>query len=281
MVTKINKRKSKQTVLQGILQMVRTLMKDFKIFEVSQKTHPEPCQLRRLSARYAIYFVLLEEIHFYQEFIFVCMPFSEDVELSFINKDTPILQIPRQRTLLAGLPFWVYLTEEFLEKYSELIGTLPEVKIEKLKEFAEKTPLEKIRGATREYLEDLMRLLAPFNTQSLFTALEDLEAYWEAPQEISFDFKVAEDLAEYAYALAASSKKVFRGKNWFGIVEEVPENKAILTLYLPVEAVGKKVVIKLKGDIIFEGLLERDKLKLELPLLPNYTFLEEWLEIQI
>jgi len=281
MVSKINKGKSKQSVLRDILKDVRVLMKDFKIFEVSKKTSPEPYQLRRLSATYPLYFVLLEKTQFYQEFIYMCMPFSEDIELSFINKDTPMLQIPRQRTLIAGLPFWVYLTEEFLEKYTELIGTLPQGNIEKFKEFAENTPLEKITGTTKEYLEDLMRLLAPFNTASLFTALEDLEAYWEAPQEISFDFKAAEDLAEYAYALAASSKKVFRGKNWFGIVEESPENKAILTLYLPVEAVGKKVVIKLKGHLLFEGLLEKDKLKIELPLLPNYTFLEEHLEVQI
>jgi len=279
MIAKIKMRK-KQAVLKDLLKDVRLLMKDFKVLEAERKTSPEVCQLRRLSSTYPLYFVLLEKTQFYQEFIFVCMPFTEDVELAF-SKNTPLLRLNRQRTLLAGLPFWVYLSEEFLEKYSELIGTLPEAKVEKLKEFTESTSLEKITGTTKEYLEDIMRLLAPFNTQSLFTALEDLEAYWEAPQEISFDFKACEDLAEYAYALAASSKKVFRGKNWFGIVEEASENKAILTLYLPIEAVGKKAVIKLKGQVLFEGLIEKDKLKIELPLLPNYTFLEDHLEIQI
>jgi len=281
MIAKIDKRKSKKALLQEILQMVRTLMKDFKIFETEKKSSPKLYQLRRFSSSYPLYFLLLEETYFYQDKIFTCMVFSEDVELSFINETTPLLRIPKKKTVIAGLPFWIYLTEEFLEKYSENLTRLPEEKIEKLQKYIENHPIDKIGGTTKEYISDLMRLLAPFNTQSLFTALEDLEAYWEAPQEISFDFKACEDLASYAYALAASSKKVFRGKNWFGIVEEAPENKAILTLYLPIEAVGKKAVIKLKGQVLFEGLIEKDKLKIELPLLPNYTFLEDHLEIQI
>jgi len=281
MIAKINRRKTERSLLQEILKDVRSLMKDFKVFETEKKSFPELCQLRRLCCTYPLYFVLLDKTQFYQEFIYICMPFSEDVELSFINENTPLLQIPKKKTIIAGLPFWIYLTEEFLEKYSEAIAKLPDEKIEKLQKFVENTPLDKIGGTTKEYIKDLMHLLAPYNTASLFTALEDLEAYWEAPQEISFDFKAAEALTEYAYALAASSKKVFRGKNWFGIVEEAPENKAILTLYLPVEAVGKKAVIKLKGQVLFEGLLEKDKLKIELPLWPNYTFLEEHLEIQV
>jgi len=281
MIAKINKRKSKKALLQKTLQMVKNLMKDFKVFETEKKSFPEPHQLRRLRCTYPLYFVLLDKTQFHQEFIYVCMPFSEDIELSFINEDTPVLQLPKRKTIIAGLPFWIYLTEEFLEKYSETIAKLPEEKIERLQKYVENTPFDKIGGATKEYIKDLMHLLAPYNTASFFTALEDLEAYWETPQEISLDLKTTKDLIKYACTLPASPKKALRGKNWFGIVEEVPENKAILTLYLPVDAVGKKAVIKSKGQVLFEGLLERDKLRIEFPLLPNYAFLENNLEIQI
>lgn len=57
--------------------------------------------------------------------------------------------------------------------------------VERLKEFVESTvSLEKISNTTKEYIEDWMKILAPFSTQSLFKALEDPEAYWEAPQVI-------------------------------------------------------------------------------------------------
>jgi hypothetical protein len=124
-----------------------------------------------------------------------------------------------------------------------------------------------------------MKLLAPYNTESILTYLEKLEEYQFAPSvfTISDDLKTYyEKDPHYAFAKAASSKNVHKGKNFFAIVEKIPEVGSKLTLYLPQDYLGQKVTIKVENNVLFEGTLETIKLEFtKLPELADYT---SWLE---
>jgi uncharacterized pyridoxamine 5'-phosphate oxidase family protein len=124
-----------------------------------------------------------------------------------------------------------------------------------------------------------MQRLAPFNTLSLLNYLEKLE---NLPQVIQFPTETfSYEEPSYIYAKAAAEKNVFKGKNYFAIIER-KDSSAQLMLYLPQEYIGKRVVIKLRGEIIFEGEIFTDKLLIEnFPVYLDYSFIEEDLNVEI
>lgn len=248
--------------------------------KLSLTSNPEPPRLgeiRRLEIFPPIYLLLIEEIMFYQESIFKCVVLTEELELGYLG-ETPLIPVENIKTLLVVLPLWVYLLEEFLQKYSTKVGYIDEEKREKIYSYAltRKIPVDTPQG---HYIELVARRLAPYNTESLLAFFETLER--EEPQFIELEERHFEPYEEYRYALAATPKYVLKGPNWFGIVEKL-ENKARLILYLPQSYIGSKIKIKLGKQTLFEGELEGDKLVLEnLPLFSDYSFLEEELDVQV
>ncbi|MFZ8830775.1 MAG: hypothetical protein ACO2OY_01220, partial [Thermodesulfobacteriaceae bacterium] len=171
--------------------------------------------------------------------------------------------------------------EKFLLTYTFKRGTLNEDDIHLLEDYAKRAQIPyDIRG---EYIRFLMQLLAPYNTESIFTYLEKLEEYQFVPSvfTISDDLKNYYENSHFAYAKAASSKNVHKGKNFFAIVEKIPEGSK-LTLYLPQDYLGQKITIKVENKVIFEGPLETIKLEFtNLPELPDYTFWLEAIDVEV
>lgn len=238
---------------------------------------PKIGELRRLETWPHFYLLPIEEYPLYQEKLFKCLVFSEDIELGTLKGDTPFILLERERTILVELPLWIYSMDALLQDYSTWIGNLTREVIEEFIYYAEKTPIPETPQG--EYIKAVAKFLSPLNTLSLFEYLESLEK--ETPQILRLEERVFEPYREYQFSLAASSKRIFKGENWLALVEE-SENKARIILYLPQDYQGKKIRITLGEKVLFEGELESDQIILEdIPLFSDYSFLEEALSVQI
>jgi hypothetical protein len=250
--------------------------KELTLSPVSQNIPPKVNDLRELCTFPPIYFALAEEISFYQEKLFKAIVLTEEIIFGWLNSETPILKLHNFKTLLVALPFWVYLDENFLLDHTNKLGVLSSDDIHRLEDYAERARIpQDIRG---KYIRFLMELLAPYNTESILTYLEKFEEYQFTPSvfTISDDLKNYYESSHFAFAKADSSKNVHKGKNFFAIVEKIPEIGPKLTLYLPQDYLGEKITIKVENKVLYEGLLETIKLEFtNLPELPDYT---SWLE---
>jgi len=253
-----------------------------KIFSVSTKIPPKLNELRELCTIPPIYFALTEELPLDQVKLYKALVLTEEIGLGWLNPETPIIKLPHLKTLLVALPFWVYLDEKFLLTYTFKRGTINEDDIHLLEDYAKRVQIPyDIRG---EYIRFLMQLLAPYNTESILTYLEKLEEYQFIPSvfTLSDELKTYYENSHFAFAKAASSKNVHKGKNFFAIVEKIPEIGPKLTLYLPQDYLGQKITIKVENQILFEGPLETIKLEFaNLPELPDYTSWLEAIDVEI
>ncbi len=273
----------KKDRLQREWELYRSLRgKDLKIFSVSTKIPPKLNELRELCTIPPIYFAIAEELPLDQVKLYKALVLTEEIGLGWLNPETPIIKLPHLKTLLVALPFWVYLDEKFLLTYTFKRGTLNEDDIYLLEDYAKRVQIPyDIRG---EYIRFLMQLLAPYNTESILTYLQKLEEYQFVPSvfTISDDLKNYYENSHFAYAKAASSKNVHKGKNFFAVVEKIPEIGPKLTLYLPQDYLRQKITIKVENKVLFEGILETIKLEFtNLPELPDYTSWLEAIDVEI
>jgi len=273
----------KKDRLQREWELYKSLRgKELQIFSVSTKIPPKLNELRELCTLPPIYFALTEELSFDQVKLYKALVLTEEIGLGWLNPETPIIKLPRLKTLLVALPFWVYLDENFLLNHTNKLGVLNEDDIHRLEGYAERVQIpQDIRG---KYIRFLMKLLSPYNTESILTYLEKLEEYQFVPSvfTISDDLKNYYENSHYAYAKAASSKNVHKGKNFFAIVEKIPEIGPKLTLYLPQDYLGQKITIKVENKVLFEGPLETIKLEFtNIPELPDYTSWLEAIDVEI
>lgn len=251
-------------------------------FSFEKKSKPRVGEIRIFGIFPPIYFLIAEKSFAFgngkrEKNIYKVLPLSEELILSHLTDNTPIFVFKDLILCLAVLPFWIYLTEEILFEYSKKIAETDFESIEKCIKYAENTEIP--QNYQGKFIRSEMERLSQFNTSSIFDFVSTLE---EVEQKTSLDFKVTERMEEeHSYKLAATPKKVLKGKNWYGIIEESKDKNALI-LYLPYFAIGKKIIIRIKDDIIFEGKIESDKLIIEnLPSLPDYSFLEEELNVQI
>ena len=256
--------------------------KGLELYQTSQKNFPKVRELREINTNYPIYVVLIQEIPVdCQNKIYKSLILTEDVLLGFLNQKTPIIKLPNLRTILVALPFWVYLDENFLLNHTNKLGVLNEDDIHRLENYAEQAKIpQDIRG---KYIRFLMKLLAPYNKEAILSYLEKIEEYQFASSvfTISDDLKNYYENSHFAYT-KADSKNVHKGKNFFAIVEKIPEIGPKLTLYLPQDYLGQKITIKVENNAIFEGTLETTKLEfVNLPELPDYTPWLKEIEIEI
>jgi hypothetical protein len=268
-----------QDFIKEEFELYKKLLQSKEILvEVENPKPPKVRDIRELQIFPPIYLVLLDELSYYNEKLFKAAVFTEEIELGWLGH-TPILKLDSIKTVLIQLPFWVYLEESFLSRFSHKLGRISQEDWLKLTEYAERTIIPKtLQG---EYIHLVMKRLMPYNTASLLDYLEKIGTYEETPLIIQIPQTLSKSLMEYSYAKAAASKNVFKGENFFAIIEK-EKSKTRLIIYLPQDYIGKKVTIKLKGEKVFEGELTKNKILLDsLPVLLDYSFLEEELDVQI
>lgn len=134
---------------------------------------PKLKDLRRLEAFPPIYLLIVEEYPLFQEKLFKCLVFTEDIEEGTLSGNTPFLILEKEKIILVGLPLWIYCLEAFLLNYSTRIGKVSSENIEEFIQYAKKTP---IPGTPQgKYIKNIAKALASINTFSLFEFLENLE----------------------------------------------------------------------------------------------------------
>ena len=251
------------------------LLKDYKKmkkFFIYKGTAPAVREIREMGAVPPLYVLIAEETY---SNLFRCIPLTE-LGILVPFEDVPIFHL-KDRTLTT-LSFWVYLSKEVLTKLSRTIAKTNEESISRCLEFISKVKIPE-KGIFAEYINFEMERLRDLNTYSMLSFVEEIE---REPIQIVVEDELKEFYKrEYAYLLAASPKKVLKGKNWYGIIKE-KEGNPYLVLYLPADFIGKEIKIILKNKVLYKGKIFLDKLILEnIPKLSDYSFLEEELDVQI
>jgi len=251
------------------------LLKDYKKmkkFFIYKGTAPVVREIREMGAVPPLYVLIAEETY---SNLFRCIPLTE-LGILVPFEDVPIFHL-KDRTLTT-LSFWVYLSKEVLTKLSRTIAKTNEESISRCLEFISKVKIPE-KGIFAEYINFEMERLRDLNTYSMLSFVEEIE---REPIQIVVEDELKEFYKrEYAYLLAASPKKVLKGKNWYGIIKE-KEGNPYLVLYLPADFIGKEIKVILKDKVLYKGKIFLDKLILEnIPKLSDYSFLEEELDVQI
>jgi len=155
----------------------KELTKNFSIFEVNEKdrTYSQVGDIRLFSASYPFYFAVLDITLFYQDLVFICAVLSEDLELGILDENTPIIAISDFKTVIVALPFWIYLMEDFLYKYSKRIYNINQNDLERIRNYVETIQITKFKGYSKKYIREVMKIFAPYNTLSIFRIIEELE----------------------------------------------------------------------------------------------------------
>jgi len=252
----------------------KLLKKEEKPFRSLKPQVPETGDLRRIELFPPIYVLLVDSFPFFEEKVFPCLVLTEEIELAYLGRITPLLLIHSLKIILAQLPIYVYLTEQFLYTYTTKIAKFRD--FQRLLEYKE----EPLPNSTQsKYISLVVKRLTPFDVRELLNSFENIDK--KTFQVIELDTQKIEELyEEYKFSLAAAGKKVLKGKNWLGIVEKLVD-KVRFFLYLPRNYVNSNIVIKIKDKVIYQGKLESDKVILEnFPIFSEYTHLEEELVVQ-
>ena len=176
--------------IKKAFELFKEISKKFELYlvEVSLRSYPEINEIRELSSNVPIYFSLVEETTIDgQNKIFKAIIFTEEIILGYLNKKTPIIKLPKYRTVLITLPAWVYLSEQFLSEYTYRRGKLGAGEREKFIEYAN---VAKIPNDDRgRFINLIMRLLSPYNTNTILESLSRIEE--------SVVIRIPDDIKEY------------------------------------------------------------------------------------
>lgn len=153
-----------------------TIKRGLELYSVETKDSPRLYEMRELASNLptSIYFALVEETKISEHHkIFKAVVLTEEVLLGYLSRKTPVIKLPRYRTILLALPIWVYLDESFLTNYTYRRGILQNGAIEKLVKYAEATPIP--QGIRGKFINSIMELLAPYNTKTICDVLDAIE----------------------------------------------------------------------------------------------------------
>ena len=152
------------------------IRRGLEFYEVadSNRSFPKVGEIRELFSNIPFYFALVEELPFgSQNKVFKTVILTEEILLGYLNTKTPIIKLPRFKTLLVVLPVWIYLNEEFLINYTCRRGKIKNSEIDKIVKYVETTSIpENVKG---EFINTVMNLFSPYNTESILDMLDRVE----------------------------------------------------------------------------------------------------------
>jgi hypothetical protein len=99
---------------------------------------------------------------------------TEDLCLADFREDVPFLRIGK-RQYVACLPFWVYLTGDFLEEYSVFVAKVEEKVVQYLLEWVERVELPSVDDVRGKYIVDMMELTSWWNMNSIMDVVDACE----------------------------------------------------------------------------------------------------------
>ncbi|MCI4409739.1 MAG: hypothetical protein JHC26_11660 [Thermofilum sp.] len=152
-------------------------VKDFQLVPVEEEKQIEvkPYQLRVLSCSVPRYWLVTLGVEYSTSGLnlYKVLVLTEDVSLAQFADDVPVLLI--KKIMLASLPFWVYLTDEFLREYSVYFTDLSEELVDCIFKWVEKVELPSVDNVRGKYIIDMLELTSWWNVNSIMDVVDDFE----------------------------------------------------------------------------------------------------------
>lgn len=237
---------------------------------VERKDKPESFQIRKIMIDPPGWCLIIRKL----DNLYECISLTEWVELARTEKPFPYLLI--QEATLVPLPSFLYLSEEFLENYTKAVAKTGEDMVYKVLDYVLTTKIPK-KGLYRKFLEEETTRLEAFSLSEIIKKIEKEE---NTARIITIIIPyILKKAIEAKYANIPSAKtlnKTLRGKNWLGYLES-----GKIKLYLSKDIKGKKVQIKLGGQVIYEGEGKEQMVIKNIPQIPDFSILEKELEVEV
>ncbi|NPA39568.1 MAG: hypothetical protein GXO57_03900 [Thermodesulfobacteria bacterium] len=261
-------------IKRSYLNYKKLLLKEKGPFLLEKKSEPEEGDIRVFGVFPPVYLLIAEKLSRLPD-IFKVIPLSEEVKLSYLNKTTPMFIFSALPLCLCALPLEFYAERALLFNYSKKIGSTCKNSIYKCKSYALNTIIPKYSYQGKFIALERERLLKyglKLDKNHLIK-----EQVLILPEEVKAEIKES-----YEFFMSATPKSLFKGKNFYGIVEPQDRTSAKLTVYLPETYKGREVEIKIGNFVVFKGVLYAEKLVIKnFPLFYDYSFLEEALSVQV
>jgi len=171
---------SKNVRLRSVYKLFREKVDEFNLIPVEdslQRIDVKPYQLRILSCNVPDYwFITIEDECGMTELgLYRVLVLTEDICLADFDKcGVPVLRVAGVN-VIACLPFWIYLTEGFLKKYSIYVTDVDKWLAESLFKWAMRVELPDIKTVRGKYLRDVMELMSDWNTSSIANVIDRVE----------------------------------------------------------------------------------------------------------
>ena len=261
-------------IRKSYLNYKRLLLKERGPFLLEKRSEPKEGDIRIFGVFPPVYLLIAEKLSKLPE-IFRVIPLSEEIKLSYLNKTTPMFIFTTLPLCLCALPLEFYAERALLFNYSKKIGSTCKTSIYKCKTYALNTIIPKYSYQGKFIALERERLLKyglRLNQEHLIK-----EQVLILSEEIKMELKES-----YKFLMSATPKSLFKGRNFYGIVEPHDRTSSKLILYLPENYKGREVEIRIGNIVLFKGVLYAEKLIIKnFPLLYDYSFLEEALSVQV
>jgi hypothetical protein len=164
--------------LDSVYKLFKEEIKNFELFPVeeTQRVKVEPHQLRLLSCNIPSYWLLVDGVVYEVSGfgLYRVLVLTEDLCLADFREDVPYLRVGR-RLYVACLPFWIYLTSDFLEEYSVFVAKVEEEVVRYLLEWVKRVELPDMTDVRGRYIVDMMELASWWNTCSILEVVDTCE----------------------------------------------------------------------------------------------------------
>jgi len=164
--------------LKNVYKLFKSNIKDFQLIPVEEEKQVDvkPYQLRLLSCSVPDYWLLVMEAEGgMSDFgLHRVLVLTEDICLASFSNDVPLLEVARVNAIVC-LPFWLYLTEEFLKKYSLCFGNVEKGLAEYMLRWAMWVKLPGKRNIRGRYVRDVMKLMSGWTLSSILMTVDKIE----------------------------------------------------------------------------------------------------------
>jgi hypothetical protein len=164
--------------LEAVYELFKEEIRNFELIPVekSQRVKVEPRQLRLLSCNIPNYWLLVDgvECEVSGFGLYRVLVLTEDLCLADFREDVPYLRVGK-RLYAACLPFWIYLTSDFIEENSVFVAMVEEEVIRYLLEWVKKVELPVVNDVRGRYIVDMMELTSWWNACSILEVVDACE----------------------------------------------------------------------------------------------------------
>jgi len=235
-------------IYQGYLELLRKGEKNLLV-ECNEKKEVFIGDVRIFNVDPPFYLLITKQL---SEELFEVVPFTEYWILAKTSRISPKVKIKKYSLTISPLPYKYYFLKELLFKYSCTLARVNERVVSKVLGYVEKAEHQGSSLWTLRFLKKERDRISPFSVASVLIALdkeEKKEFIIEMPEEVE------EELA-LAYA---ATQEALKGENWLGVREG-----DTVYLYLPMEILGKEIIVKYGDRELYRGSVETSPIKLKL-----------------